>query len=613
MIKAADYLIEELVNMGVKEVFLLSGGANLPIVDAISRSPDMGFVCMHHEQSAAMAAESYARVTGKAGVCLVTTGPGGTNAMTGVLGAWQDSIPCLFLSGQVRSDRLEDKPIRQLSIQGLDIVSLVKPITKYAVTIRDVSEIRFHLEKAIYLAYDGRPGPVWLDLPLDVTSQMIDPISLKGFCPVDLNEQKPDTSMISDAVKNTVEELATAKRPTILVGTGVRLSHAENEMRELLRSLQVPFVCSWNIQDLVSGSEPLYCGSPGTFGTRFANFNIQNSDLLLSIGSRLSIAQTGHNYKAFARDAKKIVVDVDRNELEKGTVVADLPVWSDAGFFIRELLACIKKDQRFPRKDIFPWVDQCKLWKEKFPIVQPSSREQKEWVNSYIFIEQLSSELTADDVIVLGVGTSFTGTFQSFIAKQGQRLFHSGGAAAMGYCLPGAIGACIANGRKRTICITGDGCIQLNLQELQTIIGYNLPIKIFMYNNRGYQAIRATQTDWFEKRFAASSEEGGLSFPDMQKISKAYGFATFKFQNQDNLRERIREVLSTEGPTFCEIMMDPQQPLIPYLSYSTRKDGSRYPASLEDLYPLLDRKELKDNMLINLWEEPDNKEIKEKV
>jgi len=604
MIKSSDYLIKELVNAGVKEIFLLSGGANLPIVDAIYRNPDMGYVCMHHEQAAAMAAESYARITGRVGVCLVTTGPGGTNAITGVLGAWQDSIPCIYISGQVRSDRLEDKPIRQLSIQGLDIVPLVKSITKYSVTIRDVSELRYHLEKALYLAFAGRPGPVWLDIPLDVASQMIDPSKLEGFYPSELNEQLPDFSMITDAVKKTLEELATAKRPAILIGTGVRIAHAERGMRELLTCLQVPFLCSWNIQDLVSGTDPLCCGSPGTFGTRFANFTVQNSDMLLSIGSRLSIAQTGHNYKAFARAAKKIVVDIDTNEFEKGTVVADLPVWCDAGVFIRELLLCVKKDRRFPRKDIAAWVEQCQLWKRKYPIVQPAWQEQREWVNSYVFTEALSSELTAQDVIVLGVGTSFTGTFQSFITKEGQRLFHSGGAAAMGFCLPGAIGACIANNRKRTICVTGDGCIQLNLQELQTIVASKLPIKIFMYNNRGYLAIRVTQTDWFDKRYAASSEEGGLSFPDMQRITKAYGFVTFKLKNQENLRENIRDVLNTDGPVFCEIMMDPQQLLIPYLSYATREDGTRYPAPLEDLYPLLDREELKSNMLIETWMEP---------
>jgi len=604
MIKAADYLIKELVNSGVKEVFLLSGGANLPIVDAIYRNPDMGYVCMHHEQAAAMAAESSARITGKIGACLVTTGPGGTNAITGVLGAWQDSIPCIYLSGQVRSDRLEDKPIRQLSIQGLDIIPLVKPITKYSVTVRDVSEIRYHLEKALYLASAGRPGPVWLDIPLDVASQMIDPSQLKGFHPAELDEKKPDFSRIMEAVKETLEGLATAKRPTILVGTGIRIAHSEKGMRELLTCLQVPFVCSWNIQDLVSGTDPLYCGSPGTFGTRFANFTVQNSDLLLSIGSRLSIAQTGHNYQAFARAAKKIVVDIDRNEFEKGTVVADLPVWCDAGVFVRELLLRVKKDQRFPRKNITSWVDQCQRWKREYPVVQPAWREQREWVNSYVFTEALSAELTSQDVIVLGVGTSFTGTFQSFITKEGQRLFHSGGAAAMGFCLPGAIGACIANNRERTICITGDGCIQLNLQELQTIVGSKLPIKIFMFNNRGYLTIRVTQADWFDKRYAASSEEGGLSFPDMQKISKAYGLATFKLENQENLREKIREILNTEGPVFCEVMMDPQQQLIPYLSYATREDGTRYPAPLEDLCPLLDREEFKSNMLIEPWVKP---------
>ena len=605
MIKAADYFVEEMLKIGIKDVFLLSGGANLPMVDAIDRNPAMGFLCTHHEQAAAMAAEAYARVNNGLGACLVTTGPGGTNAMTGVLGAWQDSIPVMYLSGQVRSDRLEDKPIRQLSTQGLDIATLVKPITKYAVTVRNVADLKYHLQKAIYLATTGRPGPVWLDLPLDVMSQMIEPNTLRSFNPEELSQEKTSSdSEISFALTETLQGLKEAKRPLLFLGTGVRLAQAEDELIVLLDLLNIPYVCSWNIQDAFNGDDPLYCGSPGTFGTRFANFAVQNTDFLLAIGTRLSISQTGHNYQSFAREAKKIVVDIDPNELEKGTVIPDIPVCCDAKVFLTELLKRVQNSSDFPREDIGPWLDQCVQWKRAYPIASPESRQQRDWVNSYVFVETLSKLLNKTDIITLGVGTAFTGTFQSFVTKRGQRLFHSGGAASMGYCLPAAIGACIANQRKQTICITGDGCIQLNIQELQTIIGENLPIKIFMYNNRGYHAIRTTQTDWFNKRYAASSESGGLSFPDMQKVVSAYGIPCVKLENQHQLEQRIQEILDKEGPVFCELMMDPQQALEPYLSYATREDGSRYPAPLEDLSPLLDREEFKQNMIIEPWVEP---------
>ena len=382
MIKAADYLLERLLDIGVRDIFVLSGGANLPIVDAIYRNPDMRFTCMHHEQAASMAAESYARIKGVPGVCLVTTGPGGTNAATGVLGAWQDSIPCIYISGQVRSSVLEDKPIRQLSTQGLDIVSVVKSITKYAVTVRSADDIRYHIEKAIYLARAGRPGPVWLDIPLDVASQMIDPDKLRKFDPQELDPDAGKTAVLESVLRETVDSLATASRPVLLIGTGVRLAQAESEMRDLIESLNIPLLCSWNIQDLVESDNPLNCGSPGTFGTRFANFTVQNSDLLLSIGSRISISQTGHNFKAFAREAKKIVVDIDHNELEKNCVIPDLPICCDALVFVRELLNLIKSDSRFPRQDISPWIEQCRVWKEKYAVVTPELRAQTEFVNS---------------------------------------------------------------------------------------------------------------------------------------------------------------------------------------------------------------------------------------
>lgn len=601
--KLSDYIAQFLVEKGVKHVFGITGGAIVNVFDSIGKDGNISYICTHHEQAAAMAAEAYSRVTGNIGVALVTSGPGGTNAVTGVLCAWQDSIPLLVISGQVRSDRLEDKPIRQLSIQGFNITRLVESITKYAVTIRDPKQVKYHLEKASYLAKTGRPGSVWLDIPLDVQSASIEPDELESFHPDE--QEQPSSREINKKVKTVIELVRDSERPIILIGTGVRLAKAENEILELINMLKFPFLYSWNAQDLVSHDDPLYMGSPGVFGVRYANFAVQNCDLLLAIGSRLSIAQTGHNYKAFARAAKKIAVDIDKNELEKGTVTIDLPIHCDAKVFLVELLRQLKIHPNFTLKNIAPWVERCQQWKARYPIVLPAYREEQAYVNSYVFIDILSEELTSSDVIALGVGTAFTGTFQSFKAKRGQRLFHSGGAAPMGYCLPAAIGTCFGIGKRRAICITGDGCIQLNIQELQTIVYHNLPIKIFMYNNQGYLTIRITQDGWLNSNYQASSQDCGLSFPDMQKICQAYGLKTERIEHNKDIRDKIRSVLASDGPMFCEVMMDPAQPLIPYLTYGKKADGSSYPLPLEDMYPLLDRKEFMENMIIEPWVEPD--------
>lgn len=600
----ADYIADCVAREGVKDVFVFSGGANLPCLDAIARNPRLEFIATHHEQSAAMAAEAYSRVTRNLGVVLVTTGPGGTNAFTGVLGAWQDSIPLLVISGQVRSDRLEKPGLRQFSIQGFDVVAAVKTFTKYATTITRADQVKPEFEKAIAIARSGRPGPVWLDVPLDIQGA---PITFDETPTPAADKASPPAfgrAALDQNIKRALEMLREAQRPVILIGTGVALAGAEAETRALLELLRAPFLCSWNIQTLVSHQHPLYFGSPGTFGTRSANFVVQNCDFLLTIGSRLSIAQTGHNYKAFARAARKVVVDIDANELAKGTIVPDIAIQCDAKVFVEQAAAHVRASGTSFGGRFTAWTKQCASWKERYSAVLPEYRQQVGSINSYVFIETLSEELLPTDVIVLGVGTSFTCTFQSFRAKQGQRLFHSGGTAAMGYCLPGAVGACIANDRRRTICITGDGCIQLNLQELQTIVHHRLPVKIFMFNNNGYLTMRATQDQWFDGRYAATSPEGGISFPDMQKVAAAYGIPAVRLTEQEGLAERIRTVLESDGPAFCEIMMDPKQPLIPYLSYCERPDGSRYAAPLEDLFPFLDREVFRQEMLIPAWEEP---------
>ncbi|MBI1910250.1 MAG: thiamine pyrophosphate-binding protein [Deltaproteobacteria bacterium] len=604
-IKISDYIVQSLVAQGVHHVFVLSGGANLALIDALQRNPQIKYVCTHHEQAASIAAEAYSRVTSNLGACIVTTGPGGTNAITGVLCAWQDSIPCIFISGQSRSDRPENKLIRQLNIQGLDITAIVGSITKYSVTIRDRQTIKYHLQKALYLARHERPGPVWIDLPLDLANALVDPDTLPCFDPPQEFEEQQNRSDESNKIGSLIQLLQKSKRPLLLIGGGVHLSKTEQEMLEILEMLQIPYVCTWNIQDIASDDDPLYMGSPGIFGTRYANFAIQNCDLLLCVGSRLANSLTGHNYKTFARAAKKVVVDIDQNELTKETVPLDLTICMDAKDFLKNFVNLLHKDSKVDIKQYHPWRQRCQEWRKRYPATLPEYYNQEGFVNSYVFTDVLSEELKNDDVIVLGVGTSFTGTFQSFKPKRGQRIFHAGGAAPMGYCLPGSIGACFARGQKRTICITGDGSIQLNLQELQTIVHHNLPVKIFLINNNGYVTVRTTQDDWFESRHSASSTEGGVSFPDMISLAKAYGINNERIHNHGELRNKIKTALHSEGPFLCEIMMSPHQPLIPYITYGKTKKGKAYQRPLEDMSPLLSRDELRSNMIIDLWEEPD--------
>jgi acetolactate synthase I/II/III large subunit len=593
--KLSDYIFSRIADLGVKDVFTVSGGAAMHLLDSLGKNESLDYVANHHEQAAAMAAEGCARVTGKPGVALVTSGPGGTNALTGVCGAWIDSIPAIFISGQVTSNTLiGDTGLRQFGIQESDIVTMVKSVTKYAVTVSDPSQIRYHMDKAIHLATTDRPGPVWLDVPLDMQSKHIAPDQLPGFKP-DVKDGAVLENDLSANVEQCIQMLKEAERPVLISGYGIRLAKGEAEFIQLIEKLGIPVITSWTSSDLVPSSHELVVGRSGIFGDRAGNFAVQNSDLVLSVGSRLSVPQIGYNFPIFARAAKKIVVDIDEAELKKPSVTPDLPVLADAKAFMSEL---INKWGEEPQLQIDEWRNRCRSWRSKYPVVLPEYKEEKDAVNSFHFVDVLSENLDESALVVTDMGTSFTCTMQTFKTKQGQRLFTSSGHASMGFGLPGAIGACVGNGRKKTICISGDGGLQMNIQELQTLAHFQLPVILFVLNNQGYLTIKATQQNHFG-RFVGSEKSSGITCPDIIKVAEAHGLEADRIANTDELHAKIHSVLDKPGPFVCEVIMPATQPLIPRVSSLKKPDGSIISKPIEDLYPFLDRKEFAENMIVD--------------
>lgn len=599
MIKLSDYIFSFLENRGLKHVFLLPGGGSMHLVDSLGRS-SIEYVANLHEQAAAIAAEAYAQYTNNFGVALVTTGPGSTNAVTGVSGAWIESTPCLFISGQVKSsDLLELKGVRQMGVQEVDIVSIIRPITKYAVTVKDPNTIRYHLEKALFLAKSGRPGPVWLAIPLDVQAALIDVDDLAGFKP-----GEEDKVIVQDEEISLSEKAADvlnlfnneSERPVLLVGNGVRLADARSDLHHLVETLKVPVLTTWKTIDFFRQDHPYNFGRPGSIGQRAANFILQNCDFLLCLGARLDLAQVGYSYENLARAAKKVVVDIDPAEINKIAAPIDLPVYADAGSFIRCLL---EQKSRLREKDRSEWMEYCSGLRGRFPVIMPEYWDEKDYVNIYVLVEALSEILGSEDVLVPGSSGSCSEVImQSFKIKEGQRVLNTQGLGAMGFGLPASIGACLASGRRRTICINGDGGFQLNIQELETIARLNLPVKIFIINNQGYGSIRATQRNYFQGRYVCSSRDSGLTLPDAVKVASAYNLHTVRINNHDQLKSGIEEVLTWPGPALCDVMINPDQPTLPRISSGQRKDGTMFSKPLEDLWPFLDREELLRNMII---------------
>ena len=596
MIKLSDCVIRFVANLGVKHVFLLPGGGCMHLVDSLGKYQDIEYVCNLHEQACAIAAEAYGQYTNNLGVALVTTGPGGTNTITGVTAAWLDSTPCLFISGQVkRADMIGDRGVRQMGFQEANIVRLVESITKYAVTVTDPSSIRYHLEKAVYLARSGRPGPVWIDVPLDVQAAMIEEADLAGFDPSEV-EQPTNPNLLQQQVREAIRLFNQAERPVILVGNGVRLAKAKEDFLQLIEILKVPVLTTWKAIDFLAEFHPLFVGRPGSVGQRGANFAQQNSDWIWTIGARLDFGQTGYNHSNFARAAKKIIVDIDSAEIRKMMMPIDVPVCADARAFIQEF---IRQSDKVIPKERSSWLARCKDWQARYPVVLPEYWDEQGYVNDYVLIEVLSDEMSSEDLLVPGSsGACSERTMQAFKVKEGLRIFNSEGLGPMGFGFPASIGGCIASGRKRTVCIDGDGGLQLNIQELETLNRLNLPIKLFVLSNQGYASIRATQRNHFGGHFVASSPESGLTLPDILKMAAAYGLPTARIQDHTDIRRNVREVLESNGPVVCEVMVLSDQSTAPRLSSMQRPDGSMVSKPLEDLWPFLDREEFRENMLI---------------
>jgi acetolactate synthase-1/2/3 large subunit len=596
MIKLSDYIISRLADWKVQHIFLVTGGGAMHLNDSIAGEPRITYVCNHHEQASAMAAEAYARVTGKLGVLNVTTGPGGINALNGVFGAWTDSIPMLVLSGQVKRETCmrarKLTGLRQLGDQEVDIVGMVSGITKYAVMIEDPNSIRYHLERAYYLALHGRPGPCWIDIPVDVQSAKIDEHALPSYDPRE-DEIAWNREEIANTCRQVLDRIAHAKRPVIMAGTGVRLANAAQTFTQLTRRLGIPVTTAWT-HDLTASNDPLFCGRPGTIGGRAGNFTVQNADLLLILGSRLNIRQVSYNWPSFAPQAFKIQVDVDAAELTKPLVRPDLPVYCDLKVFVEELLVqCDGTKYKSGRHD--KWLAWCRERVERYPAVQERQRSTGPPLNAYFFIELLSEMLQPHDVVVCGNATACIVPFQAMQLKEGQRLISNSGSASMGYDLPAAIGAAFARPGKRVICLAGDGSIQMNIQELQTIVHHKLPVKIFVLNNTGYLSMRLTQANFFG-RVIGEGATSGVSLPDMVKVACAYGIPAKRIDRESQLSE-VQRALQTDGATLIEVMLDPNQEFEPRLRARQMPDGSIVSPSLEDMYPFLERDELSSNLI----------------
>lgn len=600
MIRVADYLISYLYKIKTKHIFMLTGGGAMFLDDAVIVNKKIKPICQHHEQCCVMAAEAYSRITGNLGTAIVTSGPGATNAITGVLNAWQDSTPCLIISGQAKRQQIiynsEIDGLRQLGPQEVNIIPIVKSITKYSELINDPQLIRYFLEKAIYFAKEGRPGPVWLDIPLDVQSSLIDEKKLKGFNPKELiiKKNKPTKKEID----KVIDLLNESKKPLIVVGNGVRLSKSVDQFLELVKQNKLPVVSTVMGIDVIDDDNPLYIGRGGIKGQRAANIAIQNADLIISIGSRLSIPFIGYSYEKFACNAKKIVVDIDEMEHKKNITKIDLLIISDARKFIDELLLKTKnKKFNFNKK----WVSLCKAMKDKYKVCLPEYGKLNGKMNMYYIVEHISNFLKKDDIVITDAGSAFYVVSQAFKIKQGQRFIIPGSTGAMGYALPASTGACVANKNSQIICITGDGSFQMNINELITIAHNKLPIKIFIFNNRGYLSIRNTQTNFFKGRYIGESDKSGVGLLDLKKVSKSFNIKYYKANNNKELIKIIPDVIKYNGPVICELMCLEQQLIIPTISSKQQLDGSIVSMALDDMFPFLPKEEM-DNIKKDFYE-----------
>lgn len=595
MIKLSDYVIKFLESLGINHLFMISGGGCMHLVNSIGKSDKIDYVCNLNEQAVSISVEAYAQYTNHFGVGLVTTGPGGTNAITGMAAAYVDSTPCLMISGQVkRADSAKHYGVRQMGFQEIDIISIVKPITKYAVTIEQPDKIKYHLEKAVYLAKDSRPGPVWIDIPLDVQACMIDEKTLVGYDCQSVIKTYNEENLLSNLDK-IIELLNKSKRPCILAGNGIRLADSEQEFIKLVQKLNIPVLTTWKTIDFFDENDKNYFGRPGAIGQRAANFIQQNCDLLIVLGARLDLGQTAYNHQNFAKYAKKVMIDIDSSEIDKINTKIEVKVVSDAKIFIQLFLSNMNKINNVDRKE---WLQYCINLKNKYPIVLREYWNQKEYVNPYCFMEVLSDLLEKEDIIVPGSSGSCSEiTMQAFKIKKGQRLFNNEGLGSMGFGLPASIAACIGSNKRRTICINGDGGFQFNIQELETMKRHNLPLKIFIFNNEGYAAITNMQRNHFNGFYVGSEKSSEVTLPDICNVADAYNIKNIRINSNKELHSKVLEVLNMQGPVICDLRINPLQQTMPRAQSIKLPNGSMMTKPMEDLWPFLKKEELDNNMI----------------
>ena len=594
MIKVSDYIAKYVVSRGISACFTVTGGGAMHLNDSFGHQEGISCLYQHHEQAAAIAAEGYARVENRPALLCVTTGPGGTNALTGVLGAYLDSVPMLVISGQVRYDttvRSTGLNLRSLGDQEFDITKAAQTMTKYAEMVIEPERIKYCLDKAFYLMMTGRRGPVWLDIPMNVQGAFVDEDKLSGF-----EEETDDPGITEECVLEIIEKIKAAKRPVIYPGNGVRLAGASELLLKVIDKLNIPVVTTWDGIDAIYDAHPLYTGRAGNMGDRAGNFAIANSDLIFALGNRLSIRQVGFNYKSWAREAYVIANDIDPEELKKPTIHVEMAVPGDAKELLEALDKLLPSGKLFKGED---WLSSCRTWREKYPVVTEKHREQKETPNVYAVIEKISEKLSENTITVVGNGSACVVGSQAFIIKKGGRFIVNSAVASMGYDLPAAIGASIA-AKRAVVLITGEGSIQMNLQELQTIVHHKLPIKIFLINNGGYHSIRQTQRNFFkESLVGVGTDSGDLSFPDMEKLSWAYGIGYAKLNDPAKMDETIEGFLNGESPAILEIFVDTDQNFEPKSASRKLPDGSMVSSPLEDMAPFLPREEFLENMKIS--------------
>ncbi len=587
MIKLSDYVFQFLESKGIKQAFILPGGGAMHLDDSIGKS-GIDYVCCLHEQAAAIAAEAYGQHTNTPGLVLVTSGPGATNAITGVTAGWIDSTPMIVISGQSkRADLVGDKGVRQIGSQEVQIVPMITPITKYAVQILEPTEIRYHLERAYYEAASGRPGPVWLDIPLDVQAVMLDEETLKGYVP-----QAQETADVTDKAGQVLELLKQAEKPLLLAGNGIKLAGGTETLYRLLAISGLPVQTTWKTIDMFGEDEAAYVGHPGIMGDRGANLILQEADLILSVGCRLDTSVTAFNDKNFGKNAKKVIVDIDENEIRRMEVDKEIAVACDAKVFLQELVSQIEdgKNALDEKKGVWQqWIKHCKEMRAKYPVVTKEHAEAKGHVSAYYFIDRLCALLREDDVVVPeSSGGAGEITYQAFRLKKGQKMKNAAGLGSMGFGLPYAIGSCIANDRRRTILINGDGAFQLNIQELETLHRLGLPVKIFVWNNDGYASIRSMQRNNFEGHYVASDRESGLTMPNLCNVAEAYGFKTYQIYDNGELDAMLPEIMKDDAPLFCELMVLPEETVSPRVKAIVGENGKMMSGPLEKMWPYLE-------------------------